>query len=65
MLRILKLWIVYNRVLFVIKSVTMPLVKAGRPPLLSVLAASLRLPSVGTCWARKARSDPYGRAGAT
>ncbi len=32
---------------------------AGSPLLLSVLAASLCLPLVGTCWARKARASPY------
>ena len=31
----------------------------GSPLLLSVLAASLCLPLVGTCWARKARASPY------
>ena len=34
-------------------------IRAGSPLLLSVLAASLCLPLVGTCWARKARASPY------
>lgn len=34
-------------------------IRTGSPLLLSVLAASLCLPLVGTCWARKARASPY------